>query len=70
VTPFPLEVGESRPLLMRPTVKPAWTDVSWWKRQYDGKPLRVTATCEREGYAPWVFQRELERMPSIEQQIH
>jgi hypothetical protein len=29
VEPFPLEVGESRPLLMRPTVKPGWTDVPW-----------------------------------------
>jgi hypothetical protein len=63
VAPFPLTVGESKPLLMRPTAKPSWTDTAWWLRQYDGKPLRVTVTCEREGFEPWVFQREVTREP-------
>jgi hypothetical protein len=71
VEPFPLAVGESRPLLMRPTVKPPWNnDTAGWRRKYDGKPLRVTVTCRREGYEPWVFQREVQRDPSVEQTIY
>jgi hypothetical protein len=71
VEPFRLDVGESRPLLMRPTVPPPWSkDMDWWRRQYNGKPLRVTVTCTRDGYEPWVFQREVPRLPEVESQVY
>jgi hypothetical protein len=30
----------------------------WWREQYQGKPVRLEITCNRQGHEPWVIQHE------------
>ncbi len=67
IGPFPLLVGESETRIMEPTPSPPWVDYAgYWQLLYEGRPLRVTVTCIRDGYEPWVFQRSVSQEPITE----
>lgn len=58
--PTSLAVGERWRWYLQPTAPPRWvTDLNSWLRQYEDAPIRLTLTCEREGYEPWVLRREI-----------
>ncbi len=64
VASFDLLLGDWRPLALERTLPPMWTASSSggghrWRQQYDGKPVRITVHCRREGHGPWTVPLEI-----------
>jgi hypothetical protein len=56
----PLPHGESLEFPLQRTDKPWWwPDGSQWRREQDGKPVRLEATCRWGGFEPWVVRMEV-----------
>ncbi|GGT13203.1 hypothetical protein GCM10010271_15170 [Streptomyces kurssanovii] len=64
VEPFSLQVGAGRPFSMERTRPPHWQEGqerdAHWRNQWTNTPIRLIATCTREGFKPWVVPCEVE----------
>jgi hypothetical protein len=58
--PFPLPKNEPYKLSLERSMVPSWwTAPDLWRKQYDGKPIRLEVTCRRDGYEPWTLLPEV-----------
>lgn len=61
---FPLEVGGWMPLGMEPSNPPlAATRAGggeFWRKRYEGGRVRMTLTCYRDGFRPWIIHAEVD----------
>jgi hypothetical protein len=58
--PFSLLPHEPYALSLESSAAPSWwTDLSLWRRRYEGKPIRLEVTCRCDSYEPWVVLREI-----------
>lgn len=61
VPAFPLARGESRPLVMEPTLSPPWVSTpDWWRQEYADQPIRLEVTCVRDGQPAWRHPVEID----------
>ncbi|MFF0824970.1 hypothetical protein ACFYUR_31740 [Micromonospora haikouensis] len=62
VAPFRLPLGEGSYFAMDRQFPPPWnksgTETSW-RREYEGKPVRLLLRCMREGFGPWTVPVEV-----------
>lgn len=58
VAPVRLDRGEWRPFALARTLPPPWTAErgdggAFWRREYDGAPVRPTIIGRCDGHEPW-----------------
>jgi hypothetical protein len=57
--------SRTRPFALDWTIHPHWTTASWWRDNYEGKPVRLTLYCQ---LGPWMLHREVSVEPYRERQ--
>lgn len=67
--PFRLPKHEPYPIQLEQSMAPAWTTPSFWKNQYEDKPVRLELTCRREGHEPWILRLEADIKPDPATQV-
>jgi hypothetical protein len=67
--PFRLPKREPYPIQLEQSMAPAWATPSFWRNQYDDKPVRLELTCRREGHEPWILRLEADTKPDPATQV-
>ena len=64
VRPYSLVTGKNWDVLSLRRTRPGhWmsaTTQEAWREQHEDRPIRLLFTCRRDGYEPWIVQRDIE----------